>query len=78
MTWANHFAEDIWFYRENQVYGIGMNRLDKTLDDYGLRLPKSPLMNGGTSGRAFQLLVYRPDCLGVGEQRNGVEWKSEA
>jgi len=35
---AQYFAEDIWFYRENDksVYAIGINHLDKTLDDYGL------------------------------------------
>lgn len=42
---AQYFAEDIWFYRENQVYAIGINHLDKTLNDYGLRLPKNLLIN---------------------------------
>jgi hypothetical protein len=39
---AQYFAEDIWFYREDdkRVYAIGVNYLDKTLDDYGLQLPK--------------------------------------
>lgn len=36
---AQYFAEDIWFYRENEVYAIGINYLDRTLNDYGLRLP---------------------------------------
>jgi hypothetical protein len=38
---AQYFAEDIWFYREDdrRVYAIGVNYLDKTLDDYGLQLP---------------------------------------
>ncbi len=40
---AQLFAEDIWFYREDdqRVFGIGVNHLDKTLADYGLRLPKN-------------------------------------
>ncbi|MBC7798434.1 MAG: hypothetical protein H7Z37_16315 [Pyrinomonadaceae bacterium] len=39
---AQHFAEDIWFYREDnkQVYAIAINHLQKTLNDYSLRLPK--------------------------------------
>ena len=39
---AQHYAEDIWFYREDnkRVYAIGVNYLDQTLDDYGLKLPK--------------------------------------
>lgn len=39
---AQYFAEDIWYYREdnNQPYAIGFNYLDKTLDDYGLQLPE--------------------------------------
>ena len=42
---AQYFAEDIWFYRENEVYAIGINHLDKTLSDYDLRLPKSLLLD---------------------------------
>lgn len=42
---AQYFAEDIWFYRENQVYAIGINHLDTTLTDYGLRLPNDLLIN---------------------------------
>jgi len=42
---AQYFAEDIWFYRENQVYAIGINHLDNTLNEYGLQLPKSLLIN---------------------------------
>lgn len=38
---AQYFAEDIWFYRENEVYAIGINHLDKMLSDYDLRLSKS-------------------------------------
>jgi hypothetical protein len=40
---AQYFAEDIWFYREDdrRVYAIGVNYLDQTLDAYGLQLPKS-------------------------------------
>lgn len=39
---AQYFAEDIWFYRDDdkQAYAIGVNHLDKTLDGYGLQLPK--------------------------------------
>lgn len=39
---AQYFAEDIWFYREDdkRVYAIGVNYLDQTLDAYGLQLPK--------------------------------------
>lgn len=37
---AQYFAEDIWFYGENEVYAIGINHLDKTLADYGLQLPE--------------------------------------
>ena len=36
---AQYFAEDIWFYRDDQVYAIGINYLDQTLNDHGLRLP---------------------------------------
>ncbi|HET6890000.1 MAG TPA: hypothetical protein VFH31_02770 [Pyrinomonadaceae bacterium] len=38
---AQYFAEDIWFYREDdqRIYAIGVNYLDQTLDDYGLQLP---------------------------------------
>jgi hypothetical protein len=42
---VQHFAEDIWFYREKQVYAIGINHLDETLTDHGLRLPKNLLIN---------------------------------
>ena len=38
---AQYFAEDIWFYREDQVYAIGINHLDQSLADYGLQLLKS-------------------------------------
>ena len=37
---AQYFAEDIWYYRENKVYAIGINHLDQTLNDYGLQLPE--------------------------------------
>jgi hypothetical protein len=38
---AQYFAEDLWFYREDdkQVYAIGVNHLDQTLEGYGLQLP---------------------------------------
>lgn len=36
---AQYFAEDIWFYRDDEACGIGINHLDKTLVDYDLRLP---------------------------------------
>ena len=38
---AQYFAEDIWFYREDnkQVYAIGFNHLQATLDVYDLKLP---------------------------------------
>jgi hypothetical protein len=38
---AQYFAEDIWFYREDdqRVYAIGVNYLDQTLNDYDLQLP---------------------------------------
>jgi len=42
---AQYFAEDIWFYRENEVYAIGINHLDNTLNDHGLRLPNNLLIN---------------------------------
>lgn len=37
---VQYFAEDIWFYHEDdtRVYAIGVNHLDKTLHDYGLKL----------------------------------------
>jgi hypothetical protein len=40
---AQYFAEDIWFYREDddRVHAIGINYLDQTLDAYGLQLPKN-------------------------------------
>ncbi len=39
---AQYFAEDIWFYREDnqQVYAIGINYLDETLEGYDLQLPE--------------------------------------
>jgi hypothetical protein len=39
---AQYFAEDIWFYREDngRVFAVGFNYLDKTLESYGLRLPE--------------------------------------
>lgn len=39
---AQYFAEDIWFYREDnrQVYAIGFNHLDETLENYELYLPE--------------------------------------
>lgn len=40
---AQYFAEDIWFYRDNEVYAIGINHLDQTLDAYGLQLPTTLL-----------------------------------
>jgi hypothetical protein len=38
---AQYFAEDLWFYREDdkQVYAIGVTYLDNTLETYGLQLP---------------------------------------
>ena len=41
---AQYFAEDIWFCREDQFYAVGINHVDETLTDYGLRLPKSLLI----------------------------------
>ena len=40
---AQYFAEDIWFYRQdnNQIFGVGINYLDKTLADYDLQLPEN-------------------------------------
>ena len=39
---AQFFAEDIWFYREDdkQPYAVGVNHLDSTLSAYGLQLPE--------------------------------------
>lgn len=41
IEFAQYFAEDIWFYREDdkQVYAIGVNYLNQTLEGYGLQLP---------------------------------------
>jgi hypothetical protein len=40
---AQYFAEDIWFYREDnrQIYAVGFNHLDETLESYELDLPDS-------------------------------------
>ena len=42
---AQLFAEDVWFYREDdqRVCAVGINHLDKTLEDFGLQLPKNLL-----------------------------------